>query len=91
MGEKESISGMGWGRDIRRLRSFTGDRGVALASILDQRASPGKPRQANGSHASQGLPKPIIKQYNPTSEIMSDELLSNYSNEKPLATRYSFT
>ena len=29
MGEKESILGMGWGRDFRRLRSFTGDRGVA--------------------------------------------------------------
>ena len=79
MGEKESISGMGWGGMCRRLRSFTGDRGVGVArwSKIEARTSPGKPPAHTPPKASS---KPIINPHNPTSEIMSDELLSNYSN-----------
>ena len=91
MGEKESISGMGWVRMFGAYEVLPeivglGGWGVARWSKIEARASPGKPqannpRQANGSHASQGLPQAYHQStHTPTSEIMSDELLSNYSN-----------
>ena len=63
--------GHGMGRDVRRLRSFEGDRGVAGWSKIERGASQRLTRLP------QSLPKPITPQQIPTSEIMSDEMLSN--------------
>ena len=62
--------------DVRRLRNFKGDRGVAGWSKIERAQA----NKANGSYASPKPPKPITHQQIPTSEIMSDEkdeMLSN--------------